>query len=539
MGRSIPEPEEVLPGDAVSRRDFLRRGLVLGATVPLLGGIAAACGSGAGSSTTTSSSPSRAPRRGGDLRVGLTGGSSSENLDANNSVGYPANLRCAELYDPLTTLNSHVQSEYALAEEITSNSAATLWTIRLRSGVKFHNGKDLTADDLIFTFQRIVNPKFPLAGATALGPIDAKNMKKLDSLTVQVPMTAPFASFIDQLADYGYLYIVPVGYDPKNPVGTGPFKYKSATPGVQSDFLRNENYWRSGLPYVDSVTTIDFADDVSMINALTTGEIDAAGNIDGASAKQLASNPDVKVQFSDTGGMIPFTMRVDVPPFNDMRVRQAMRLVLDRPQFIDLVLDGFGAVGNDVFSPYDSCYDHSLKRSQDIDQAKFLLKKAGRENLSVQLVTAPIANGTVQGAEVFVEQAAKAGINVNLRSTDTNVLFGPGYLTWPFSQDFWTYLPYLAQVAVELLPKAPYNETHWSSPKYIEMYNAANAELNPVKRCEIKREMMLIDFNEGGLIIPCFYGLNDAYSAKLSGYGPGNHTGFPFGASSLDNLWFS
>ena len=150
MGRSIPEPEEVLPGDAVSRRDFLRRGLVLGATVPLLGGIAAACGSGAGSSTTTSSSPSRAPRRGGDLRVGLTGGSSSENLDANNSVGYPANLRCAELYDPLTTLNSHVQSEYALAEEITSNSAATLWTIRLRSGVKFHNGKDLTADDRNF-----------------------------------------------------------------------------------------------------------------------------------------------------------------------------------------------------------------------------------------------------------------------------------------------------------------------------------------------------------------------------------------------------
>ena len=193
---------EVTPEDALTRRDFLRRGVTLGAAVPLLGGIAAACGSTAGSTTTTSA-PATKPRRGGDLKVGLTGGSSSENLDANNSVGYPANMRCAELYDPLTKLNSKVQSEYVLAEEITPNSTATVWTIRLRSGVTFHNGKDLTADDVIYTFQRIVNPKFPLAGATALGPIDAKNMKKLDPLTVQVPMTAPFASFIEQLGTTG------------------------------------------------------------------------------------------------------------------------------------------------------------------------------------------------------------------------------------------------------------------------------------------------------------------------------------------------
>lgn len=537
MEKTIPEAGAT-PGEGLSRREFLRRGVAIGTAVPLLGGIAAACGSTGGTTTTTQSASTAKPRRGGDLRVGLTGGSSSENLDANNSVGYPANMRCAQLYDPLTKLNAQVQSEYALAEEITPNSTATLWTIRLRPDLTFHNGKPVTADDVIFTFQRIVNPKLPLAGATALGPIDAKNMKKLDPLTVQVPMASPFASFIEQLGDYGYLYIVPVGYDPQKPIGTGPFKFQSCTPGVQSVFVRNENYWQPDLPYVDSVTTIDFADSASMINALISGEIDAAGNIDGVSAKQLASNPDVKVVLSNTGGIIPFTMRVDLPPFNDVRVRQALRLVVDRPQMIDLALDGFGVVGNDVFTPNDPCFNHSLHRSQDIEQAKFLLKQAGREDLSVQLVTGPIGNGIVEAATVFKQMAAQAGVNVALDSVQTGVLFGPNYLKWPFSQDFYTAQGYLAQVAEELLPASPYNETHWDNPRYNMLYAEANAALDPAKRCQIKREMMQIDFESGGLIIACYYGVNDAYSNKLAGYGT-SAVGFPFGSSSLDNIWFT
>ncbi len=537
MQDSTSESNETTRKSAVSRREFLRRSLKVGATVPLLGGIAAACGSSKASTSTTSASNNK-PRYGGDIRVGLTGGSSAENLDANNSVGQPANMRCAELYDPLVVLNAQAQNEYALAEEITPNSTATTWTVRLRPGVTFHNGKDLTADDVIYTFQRILNPKFPLAGATALGPLDVKNMKKLDPLTVQLPMAAPFASFVEQLADYGYLYIVPVGYDLKNPVGTGPFRFESCTPGEQSVFLRNPNYWQHGLPYADSVTTIDFTDTSSMINALTSGQIDAAGNIDGISAKELGSNSAVKVVLSKAGGMIPFTMRVDKPPFNDVRVRQAMRLIIDRPQFLELVLNGFGTLGNDVFSPYDPCLDRSLQRHQDIDQAKFLLKQAGRQDLSVSLVTAPIFNGTVEAAQVFKQMAAMAGVNVTLQSVTTDVLFGPEYLAWSFSQDFWSYLPYLAQVAVEILPKSPYNEIHWNNPTTNRLYTQANAELDPTKRCAIKQEMMRLDFDEGGLIIPCFVGINDVYSAKLSGYGP-SAVGFPFGSSSMDNLWFN
>ena len=149
-----------------------------------------------------------------------------------------------------------------LAEEFEPASDAMSWTIRLRSGVVFHNGKDLTAEDVIYTIRRILNPKSPLNGATALAPIDTTRLRPLDKLTVRVETKVPFATFQEQIADAFYFGIVPVGYDPNHPVGTGPFMFKSFTPGVQSVFVRNPHYYKAGLPYLDELTIIDsFADD--------------------------------------------------------------------------------------------------------------------------------------------------------------------------------------------------------------------------------------------------------------------------------------
>ncbi len=524
-----------LPID-ISRREFLRRAASLGASVPLLGAAVAACGSNA--TSTTTSSASRKSRRGGELRVGLIGGSSADSLDANSEVGYPANARIAQLFDTLTILGDNSQFQYALAEEITSDPSATLWTIRLRPDVTFHNGRPLSADDVIYTFRRILNPKLPLAGATPLGPIDTKSLKKVDKLTLRVPMLTPYASFPDQLGDYYCLYIVPVDYDVKNPIGTGPFRYKSNTPGVQSLFTRNDSYWQEGLPYVDSVTIIDFGDVTSEVNALLSGSIDAAGLIDGVAAKALAHNSAVTLVNSPTGAITPFTMRVDVKPFDDVRVRQAMRLCIDRPSFVNLVFDGFAKVGNDVSSPYDPAYDTALRREQDIPQAKYLLKQAGHESVSVTLVTAPIAAGTVEAAQVLKEMASSAGININISVVDSGTFFGPDYLRWPFAQDFYYYSPYISQVAQELLPKSPFNETHWNNPLYVRLYNEVNRTLDPVKRRGLEQEMMRIDFNDGGLIIPSYNNVIDAYSSRLRGFVPCT-TGYPLSNFALDKLWFA
>ena len=499
-------------GSALGRRQFLRG---LAATGALAGGgsLLAACSSASSSSPAPAASGAK---RGGSLKVGLTGGSGSDTLDPHKGLTYLDTARAQSLYQPLLQLNTRAQTEFVLAEEISPHGSTSKWVIRLRPGITFHDGKPLTADDVIFTLKRLINGK--MTGANSLGPIDVNGLKKLDTHTVQVPMTSPYGSFLDQLAYWYYLYIVPTGFNPSHPNGTGAFKYQSFTPGQRSVFVKNPNYWKSGLPYVDSVTIIDFSDSTSLQNALTTGVIHGAGAMEGPQIAALKSAGGVQTVTSHTGAITPFTMRVDQAPFNDVNVRQAMRLLVGRPQLIASALDGYATSGSDVFSPYDPNFDSSLRREQDIGQAKSLLKKAGHENLTVQLVTSPVATGTVAMSTVLQQQARAAGVTINLKQVDPTTFFGPNYLHWTFSQDFYNYSPYLAQVAQSMLPTSPFNETHWSLPHYIDLYKQANATANTATRKAIEHEMQMIDFTQGGYIIPAFIAALDAYSTKITGY---------------------
>src|SRR5215831_10013429 len=502
--------------DPLGRRQFLRGLAGTGALVGA-GGLLAACGS-SGTPTPAAGSPTAtaARKRGGSLKVGLTGGSGSDTLDPHKGLTYLDTARAQSLYQPLLQLNTRAQTEFVLAEEISPHGSTSQWVIRLRPGITFHDGKPLTADDVIFTLSRIKNKK--LTGSTPLGPVDVKGLKALDKRTLLVPMTNPYGSFLDQLSYWYYLYIVPAGFNPKQPNGTGPFKYKSFTPGQQSVFVRNDNYWRPGLPYVDTLTIIDFSDSASLQNALTTGVIQGAGALEGPQITVLKSSPGIRTVASHTGAITPFTMRVDQAPFTDVRVRQAMRLLVNRPQLIASALNGFATVGADVSSPYDPNYDTSLHRQQDLGQAKHLLKQAGQEHLTVQLVTSPVATGVTAMATVLQQQAKAAGVTINLKTVDPSTFFGPSYLHWTFSQDFYNYSPYLAQVAQSLLPTSPFNETHWHLPHYVDLYHQANATANATTRKQIEHEMQQIDFNEGGYIIPAFIDALDAYSTKITGY---------------------
>jgi peptide/nickel transport system substrate-binding protein len=497
------------------RRQFLR-GLAATGALAGAGSLLAACGSGSSSPAASTPTAPAGGRKGGDLKVGLTGGSGSDTLDPHKGLTYLDSARAQSLYQPLLQLNAQAQTEFVLAEEISPHGSTSEWIIRVRPGITFHDGKPLSADDVIFTLTRIITQK--LSGANSLGPIDVKNLKKLDSRTVLVPMTSPYGSFIDQLAYWYYLYIVPAGFNPKQPNGTGPFVYQSFTPGQRSVFTKNPHYWKPGLPHVNSVTVIDFSDSTSLQNALTTGVIHAAGALEGPQIAVLKTASGVRTVASHTGAITPFTMRVDQAPFNDVNVRQALRLLVDRPQLIASALDGYAVPASDVFAPYDPDFDASLHRQQDIPQAKFLLKKAGQPNLTVQLVTSAVATGTVAMATVLQQQAKAAGVTINLKTVDPTTFFGPNYLHWTFSQDFYNYSPYLGQVAESMLPASPFNETHWNNPQYISLYKQANATTNAATRREIKYKMQMIDFTEGGYILPAFIDALDAYSTKITGY---------------------
>jgi peptide/nickel transport system substrate-binding protein len=526
---------EIGPRGAIGRRDLLRAGAGLGAA-----GLLAACSSSG--STKPHNVTAASGKRGGSLKLGLTGGSSSDTVTPGLGVADIDYARIFATSEPLVWLEpSTAQVQFVLAESIEpDNGSLTRFVIKLRQGVTFHSGKPLTAEDVIYTFRRILTSKPPLSGSSPLSLVDLASTKALDTHTVLVSFTKPNGTFVDQIASlFAYLPIVPNGYtSAEKPNGTGPFIYKSFTPGQSSVFTRNPNYWQTGLPYVDELTILDFADSVSLQDALMTGVIHGAGLLEGPQMATLSSTSGVVSVPSKAGNITPFTMRVDQPPFNDVRVRQAFRLMIDRPQLIDSALDGFGTVASDVFSPFDPDFDASLVRHTDITEARALLKAAGHQNTTFTLVTSAVSTGTVAMATVLAEQARAAGFKINLSNVPSGTFFGPNYLKWGFSQDYYPYDNYAGQVAYSMLPTSPFNETHQDNAHYNNLFAQANATSNAGLRKEIFHEMQQFDFTEGGYIIPAFIDALDAYSSKISGYATDCKQGNPLSNFNFKTLYF-
>ncbi len=520
----------------LTRRQVLHGALAGGAMLSA-GGLLAACG---GSSSSASSSAGSSPastgtlKAGGNLRVGATGGGAKDTIDAQLPTADPDIMRCWNLYEPLAVRPpSFGPLEMMVAESIEAeHGKADSWIVKIRPGIEFHNGKSVTPEDVVFSLQRILDPKNPKVGAASIGYVDAANVKKSGKNEVHIPLKFANAGFLDDLGQY-FNSIVPVGYNPAKPVGTGAFMFESFTAGQQSVFKKFPNYWQKGKPYADQLTIIDFTDDTARVNALLGGQVDAIDNLPTGQIQQVQGNSALKVLISHTGQWQPFTMRIDQAPFSDVRVRQAMRLIVNRPQMVEQVLSGQGRVANDLYSPFDPAFNSTLpQRHQDIDQAKSLLKAAGHPGLSVQLVTAPVFQGVVQAAQVFAQQASAAGVKVSLRKLDTGTFYGPNYLKWTFAQDFWATREYLPQVAQGSLPGSPFNETHWGAGKFEKLINQARAELDETKRISILHQAQAMEYTQGGYIIPYFSNQIDAYSGKLGGFVEAK-SGFPLG-----NYWF-
>lgn len=496
----------------------------------MVGGLAAACGSSSPSATPGSGSsgaPGK-PKRGGNFRLGVTGGGSKDIMDGQNIITKPDQARLMTAFETLLLFDDNYQlTTNGLAESYTQDNSKQ-YTIRLRKGIEFQNGKTMTADDVMYSIQRIATKGNGLTGYAATATMDVANMKKLDKYTVQLPLKTPDSTIPQTLASYTF-GIVPTGYKayPAPQIGTGAYKLKSFTPGQQSVHERNPNYWRSGEPYFDTVTITDFSDSTAQVNALLGGQIDAMTDLP-ASQVKIVQARNVAALVSKTGGWLPICMAIDMPPFDDVRVRQAMRLIVDRPGMIEQVASGYGFVGNDLYAPFDAGYDHSLpQRKQDIAEAKKLLKAAGKAGMSVDLHTTNGAAGMVETATVFANQAQAAGIKVNVIN-DPNY-YGNRYLKLAFSIDFWGTRGYLNQVQQGSLPNSPYNETHWppksgTGSNFISLYNQALAATDDAKRIQIEQEMQKLEYDIGGYIIPFFGDLIDGYSDKVKGLRPSKGT---------------
>lgn len=475
------------------------------------------------------------PERGGTLRVGLTGGGASDSLDAHVPVSTSDAARVFSLYDTLYEFDQEYTPVPALALSAEPVEDGRAWIYKLRKDVSFHNGKPMTADDVVFTYERVIDPDDPKTGASGLASL--QRIIAEDKHTVRFELSEPDSMFIDATAQYS-MGIVPVGYDPNDPVGTGAFSLGQFEPGQVTALKANNDYWRDP-PLVDEVQILNFNDEDAMVNALLSTQVDVVGQLPLALVDVVNTDPRIYTVISETGSWLPFTMRVDVEPFDDPRVREAFKLVVDREQMVEQVFSGHGTVGNDLYAPFDPGTPDLPQRTRDIDKAKQLLADAGYPNgLDVEMVTSPIQAGAVEAAQVFAEQASEAGINVSLRRVDTTTFFGDGYLQYPFSQDFWYTRNFLPQTANGTLPDAPFNETHWADQEFIDLYNRARSTLDEDERNDLVGRAQEMLHDKGGYIVWGFFDQADAYQQYVGG-ATTHRAGLPVGSFQFRLLWLA
>ena len=474
-------------------------------------------------------------KSGGTMRVGIGGGGPTDNFDAALINGPSATTRGQVYYETLVWLDGTFGLHNWLCDRCEPNAAADVWTVRLKQGLEFHNGKTVTADDVLFSIRRLLDPKTGATAAAQLGALDMKASKSLDERTVEFHLKRP-TSFFDQILS-DIVYIVPVGYNPKKPVSTGPWKLISYKPGQQTVLEPFANYW-GVKPKLDRLLIVELPDDSARVNALLSGQVDAINQVPFAQVPVLQANGNLQTVVSPTAAWNPITMRVDTAPFNDVRVRQAIRLVMDREQAVKTALFGQGIPASDYYGRFDPAAGTGLKRTPDIERAKSLLKAAGKSGLRVELVTSPISAGIVEACQVLAQNAKAAGIDITLKKVDVSTYFG-GYGKWPFAVDYWVGLPYLVTASLNDGPGANVvNTTHFNDPEFNKLFNQAARQLDADKRRPIIKRMQKIQYDRGGNLIWSYQNTIDAYSKKVTGFTKVDQTGWGLGRCQLNRLSF-
>jgi peptide/nickel transport system substrate-binding protein len=465
--------------------------------------------------------------KGGILRVGTLGGA-NDIIDGQHIVGKSDIVRQVTGWEPLMSFSPDFVPEYTngLAKDVTA-TAADNFVVTLKDDIKFSNGNPVTADDVVYSFTRMLDPDLNVYGGSVLrGLLEVSGVTKVDDRTVNLKLTQGVSNLKEALCAY-VCAIVPVGYerfdgDPTTQIGTGPYMLKEFEVGKQSIHLKNPYYWEAGKPIFDEVHIIDFADADALINALLADQIDVAGDIPSAAVETVNGTDGYKVLNSAGGGWLTISMAVDQEPFTDVRVRQAMRLIVDRDAMVEQVLAGYGRVANDLYAPLDAAYlgDDVPQRVQDLDAAKALLAEAGKSDLTIDLFAPNDTAGLPEMVQLFAEQAKGAGITVNAQVIDGGTYWGDEYLKRTFATDYWGTRNFLLQVAAGSLKEtSPYPDDHWppEGSTFVEDYKAALAETDDAKRKVITDKMQTELYEEGGLIIPFFQNLLDAYNTKVQG----------------------
>jgi peptide/nickel transport system substrate-binding protein len=506
------------------RRNLSRRQLFV--DMALLG---AALPSAASMLLSDARAQSATPKRGGQIRVGFKTGTANDTADPAKSYHAGDHARMRQLYNTVAAMGPDLVPTPELAERWEPNSAADQWRFFLRTDVLFHDGRKLTAADVVYSLRRLLDAKLASPyHAIMASMVEAEGIKAENETTVQMNLKEPNADLPSVLANYN-VGIVPENFtDFDHAIGTGPFKLKDFRPGISTMLERNERYWKKDLPYLDGLDLRVVADPVARVNGLLSGDLDIVEAVDAKSVELINGSSTATVLRSPSGYHVPLVMQVDQPPFDKPEVRAALKLLADRERILKLIYNGFGHIGNDQpIAPVYRFYCNDLpQRQRDVAKAKELLQQAGVPNLSVELHCSDAIAGGVALATLYSQMAAEAGVTVKVIRDPSDGYWKSIWMKVPFCVSGWN-MRSTADIMLSLVYKSEsnQNETHWKNPAFDKIVDEARRTLDPAKRQQLYCQAQRMIRDDGGEVIHSFIDLLDGVSKKIQGLVP-----YPTGA---------
>ena len=490
----------------LSRREFLGRTSAIG--------VALSVGTGLFEKARAAT-----PKKGGHMRLAMGHGSTSDTLDPaviENGLQWVAVYGVANTLVELAPNGELVPS---LATEWEASADAKTWTFKLRKGVEFHNGKTMTAEDVIASINHHRGEETKSVGKPLMAPITEITADGDYAITIK--LSGGNADF-----PYNFNEATLAIYPAKDDTidwesgGSGPYLLKTGNPGVRYDFERNANYWKDGAAYADSVELLTVADAAARSNALVSGEVDVIDQVDLKTVHLLSRKSNVTVEEGAGPTHYVFPMRSQTAPFDNPDLRKALKYGIDRQEMVDKILLGHGVIGNDhPIGPSYQYYASDLEQTPyDPDKAKFHMKKSGLGDITINLSSSDAAfAGAVDAAQLYQASAKKAGIDIKVVREANDGYWSNVWGKKPWCASYWGgYTTEDTMFSTGYAPGAAWNDTQWDDKAFNKLMIEARAELDTSKRREMYGEMQRILRDEGGVVTPMFANAVTARNDKIA-----------------------
>ena len=454
------------------------------------------------------------PKKGGSVRWAGNVQGPDDQLDPILFTSGTDYTRGRVIYNALCQLDENLVPQPELAESFDPNSNATEWTFKIRKGVTFHDGKKLTADDVIYSMNRHLGEDSVSVFKSVIASV--KEWKKTGPYEVKAIMHSPNAD-LPSLLGLFQAKIVQNGTTGDG-IGTGPYVTEFFDPGVKSLHTRNNNYWREGANF-DAVEITAITDPVARVNAVISGDVDMGISIEPNAFRQIEEADGVYLLSVPAAQQIGIcSLKNTLPGSNDDFVK-GIQLIQDRERIVKRILKGRGTIANDqpISAAHGPNFCHELpQRSYDPDKAKHHFNKAGINK--AEIFVAPVSIGIEKIVLMMQANLSKIGFTLDVKKVPADGYWGAVWMKEPLNVVNWLMRPTVnSQLSVQFAPDAAWNDTFWKNDRMGELLSLSLAELDPDKRHAMYCEMQTLVHNNSGITIPAFANVNDGVRSSIKG----------------------